>query len=539
MARDAPRVPPVMAVAFGERMMIRACAALGPVLVALCQGGPLLAQDVTLRSHRGDVEISGNLLGFDGEFYRVDTIYGELTVDGSGVICEGPGCPDLESYVARLVFSGAPTIGRVLMPALIEAFAIREGYEVVREDLGPDEARYALHAGEERRLMGEFVFRLTNTDEGLADLLANEADIAMALREPREDELARAREAGLGDLSAPGRARVLALDALVPVVAPSNPVQGISLQELAQVMTGEITNWAVLGGPDAPIDLHLWEESTGIGQASVQRLLLSERLSLREGVRRHANGAAFAEAVTRDPFALGLTTRSELGATWELALTGACGFALQASRRAVKTEDYPLTAPLFLYLPARRFPKLGREFLSYLRDPSAQLVIRRAGFVDQAPEEIEINAQGDRFANAIAQAGEEVGLEELQRMVQVLSPLRRLTTTFRFETGSARLDAQSRSNVEQLARALELGLYDARRLVFVGFSDGDGAATTNRDIALRRAEVVKRAVLEAAETADPARIGLEVVAFGEAMPMACDDTAWGRQVNRRVEVWVR
>lgn len=528
-----------MAVAFGERMMIRACAALGPLLLGLGLGGPLLAQDVTLRSHRGDVEISGNLMGFDGEFYRVDTVYGELTVDGSGVICEGPGCPDLEAYVARLVFSGAPTIGRVLMPALIEAFAIREGYELVREESVPDEARYALHAGEARRLMGEFVFRLTNTDEGFADLLANEADIAMALREPREDELARAREAGLGDLSAPGRVRVLALDALVPVVAPSNPVQGISLQHLAQVMTGEIADWAALGGPDAPIDLHLWEESTGIGQASVQRLLLSERLRLRERVTRHANGADFAEAVTRDPFALGLTTRSEQGATWELALTGDCGFALQASRRAVKTEDYPLTAPLFLYLPARRFPKLGREFLSYLRDPSAQLVIRRAGFVDQAPEEIEINAQGDRFANAIARAGDEVGLEELQRMVQVLSPLRRLTTTFRFETGSTRLDAQSRSNVEQLARALELGLYDARRLVFVGFSDGDGPATTNRDIALRRAEVVKRAVLEAAETADPARIGLEVVAFGEAMPMACDDTAWGRQVNRRVEVWVR
>lgn len=539
MARDAPKVSPVRTATFGGCMMSRACSALGVALLVLCLGSPLLAQDVTLRALSGDVEISGNLMGFDGEFYRIDTVYGELTVDGSGVICEGPGCPDLDSYVARLVFSGAPTIGRVLMPALIEAFAIRDGYELTRADPAPEETRYTLHAGAERRLVGEFVFRLTNTDEGLADLLANEADIAMALREPSADELARAREAGLGDLAAPGRVRVLALDALVPVVAPSNPVQGISLQNLARVMTGEITNWAALGGPDAPIDLHLWQESTGIGQASVQRLLLSERLTLRERVKRHANGADFAEAVARDPFALGLTTRSEQGATWELALKGDCGFALQASRRAVKTEDYPLTAPLFLYLPARRFPRLGREFLAYLRDPSAQLVIRRAGFVDQAPEEIEINAQGDRFANAIAQAGVEVGLEELQRMVRVLSPLRRLTTTFRFETGSVRLDAQSRSNVGQLARALELGLYDARRLVFVGFSDGDGSAATNREIALRRAEAVKRAVFAAAETADPARIGLEVAAFGEAMPMACDDTAWGRQVNRRVEVWVR
>jgi len=46
-------------------------------------------------------------------------------------------------------------------------------------------------------------------------------------------------------------------------------------------------------------------------------------------------------------------------------------------------------------------------------------------------------------------------------------------------------------------------------------------------------------VVRAAETANLERIKLELEAFGEAMPMACDDTAWGRQVNRRVEVWVR
>ena len=42
---------------------------------------PATAQDITLTSHDGKVEISGNLLGFDGEFYRVETRFGELTVD--------------------------------------------------------------------------------------------------------------------------------------------------------------------------------------------------------------------------------------------------------------------------------------------------------------------------------------------------------------------------------------------------------------------------------------------------------------------------
>ena len=508
-------------------------------LLLLTWAGAGLAQDVTLTSRDGDVEISGNLLGFDGEFYRVETVYGELTVDGSGVLCEGPGCPDLEDYVARVTFSGAPTVGRVLMPALIEAFAIRNTYEMSRRKLSERETVYAISDPQNGRVLGEFTFRLSTSDEGFADLLAGEADFVMSLREARGEEVARGKQAGIGDLSSRNGSRVIALDALVPVVAPSNPVQTVTLTELAKVLSGEIDNWQVLGGPDAPIAVHVHDARTGLGQAMGDEILAPAEVTLLEGAQIHSGGPALSRAVAEDPFALGVTSRSETGAAWELGIRGECGFVLRADRRAVKTEDYPLTSPMFLYLPARRFPKLVREFLSYLRDPSAQLVIRRAGFVDQAPEEVPIHNQGDRFANAIAQAGDEIGLEELQRMVGFLAPLKRLTTTFRFETGSVRLDAQSRSNVQQLARAMELGIYDARRLVFVGFSDSKGSTDTNQQIATRRAEAVRDAVVDAAETARTDRIGLETEAFGEAMPMACDDSAWGRQTNRRVEVWVR
>jgi phosphate transport system substrate-binding protein len=194
---------------------------------------------------------------------------------------------------------------------------------------------------------------------------------------------------------------------------------------------------------------------------------------------------------------------------------------------------------MFLYLPERRLAKVARDFLSYVRGPGAQIVIRRAGFVDQAPERISLTAQGDRIANAIEAAGPEVELEELQRMIAALRGHQRLTTSFRFEPGSTRPDAQSRSNIEQLGRALEAGVYDASRLLFVGFSDGDGPASMNRQIALRRAEAVRDAVIDAAQTANMDRVDISVAAFGEALPMACDDSAWGREVNRRVEVWVR
>ena len=517
------------------------CAAVFAALFLFGTTLPAAAQDITLTSRDSKVELSGTLLGFDGEFYRIRTEFGELTVDGSGVLCAGPACPNLQDFVAELQISGAPTLGAVVMPALIEAFAQKNDYTVVREQ-GEDTATFTYHirrAGD-GKLAAQFFFRVTNTDEGFADLLADEADIVMSLREIRPDERNRAREAGMGDMTGLNRSRVLALDAIVPVVAATNPVQGISPANLAKVLAGRITNWQALGGPDVPIDLHLPDDSSGLGQAIVDQLLRPVDLSsLSDQAIRHPNAQSLAQAVTSDTFALGLTSYAEKGDAQPLLLTGSCGFSMQASRRTIKTEDYPLTAPMFLYFPARRLPRVAREFLAFTRGPAAQIVIRRSGFVDQTPEEIPVEQQGNRFANAISHAGTEISLGELQRMTATLTPMSRLSTSFRFEAGSVRLDAQSRSNVQQLARALEVGQYDARRLMFVGFSDGDGPAEANRDIALRRADAVRRAVSEAAVAANLDRVELGVDAFGEAMPMACDETSWGRRANRRVEVWVR
>jgi len=517
--------------------MGRLCAAIIAALFFGVWGFAAAAQDVTLTSRDGAIEVSGTLLGFDGEFYRVATEYGELTVDGSGVLCDGPGCPSLTDFVAEMSVSGSATAGEVLMPALIESFALRQGMTATRRTTDDTHFVYELVDGS-GKVVGKFSFRVTNTDEGFADLLADEADMVMALREIRPSELRLAREAGLGDLKAPNRSRVLALDALVPIVSPRNPLRAISLADLARVATGEIDNWRALGGPDAPVILHLRDAASGLSQGIEDRLIAPARGELRDEVERHATNADLADAVARDPFGIGIASFSETGNARPLVLTGRCGFSLSSTRRNIKTEDYPLTAPMFLYLPARRLPALARDFLTFTRSAPAQIVIRRAGFVDQDPEEISLDLQGDRLANAIRVAEDGTALSNLRDMVQTLVPMRRLTTSFRFETGSTRLDAQSRSNVEQLARALEDGQYNGRRLVFVGFSDGEGPAASNLAIAERRAETVRTAVITAAETADLEQIDIATDAFGEAMPMACDDTAWGRQVNRRVEVWV-
>lgn len=520
-------------------MTILRAAAVAALFLATALPRAAFAEDVTLTSPDGAVSISGDLLGFDGQFYRVDTQFGELTVDGSGVSCEGPGCPNLTDFVAEIALSGSSTMAEILLPALFEGFALRDGYRAIREDRDDANFDYVLTRPGASTPAARFSVHVSNTEEGFADLLTNEADIVMAVREIRPAERDRAYEAGLGDMTAPGRSRVLALDAVVALVAPENPVQAISTVQLARVFSGEIANWSDLGGPDAPISLHLPADGSGFAQAVEDQLLGRTGAALSGRAIRYERMSTLARAVAGDPFALGLGSFAEAGPARALTLTGPCGFGLNASRTTIKTEDYPLTAPMFLYLPARRLPQVGRDFLSYLSSPSAQIVIRRAGFVDRAPETIPLGVQGDRLANAITAAGKETPIEELQRMVARMRAASRLTTSFRFEPGSARPDAQSRANIEQLAQALEAGQYDARALLFVGFSDGQGPAAANRRIALKRALAVRDAVLKAATTIPPDRVELGIDAFGEALPMACDDSDWGRKVNRRVEIWLR
>ncbi len=494
------------------------------------------AQDITLTSHDGQVEVVGTLLGYDGEFYRVDTQFGELTIDGSGVTCDGPACPSLTDFVAEIRLSGASVMAETLLPALIQGFAAQEGLSVKQSKEG---FTFALYQPDRQAPLARLILRATDTGQGFADLAENAADIVLAQREIRPAEKELAQEAGLGDLTRPRRSRVLALDAIVPVVAADNPVQQISAADLARAFAGEITNWVDLGGPDAPIALNLTGSASGLAQAVDDLLMKPVDATVSNTITRHPRNSDLVREVSADPFAIGIASLAETGATRALPLAGGCGHAIMATRQSVKTEDYPLTSPMFLYLPQRRLPRMARQFLAYTQSRDAQSVIRQAGFVDQSTEKIRIGLQGDRLANAIATGGAEVGLDTLQGMIETLRPMTRLSLSFRFEPGSSRPDAQSRSNILQLAQALESGALDLQKLSFVGFSDGVGGAKANTSIALRRAQTVRNLVLAAVETSIPESIEITSEGFGEAMPMACDDTEWGRKVNRRVEVWVQ
>ncbi len=471
------------------------------------------AQDVTLTARDGSLSLAGTLVGYDGEYYRIDSQYGPLTVDGQGVLCEGPGCPDLTAPRAVIRLTGEPDAGAALVGPLFAAFATARGlnYAPATAD-GPA----LITDPDSAAVLAEVSFRAAAPEVARAALVSGRAELMIAA----------ATEPDLGS-------RALAMDALVPIVAPDNPLPGISSPDLAHALAGDVENWAQIGGPDMPLVLHALAADTDL------QVALSRRLG--KGIRAaitHPDQKSLAEAVARDPWALAVTGRAQTGRARTLPLSDSCGFPLLPTGLAVKAEDYPLSLPLYLLTPRRRLPLVAREFLEFLSTPRAQAVVAQSGYIDRAAERQPMTADGLRLINAIQGAGEETTLADLKRLVDVMAGADRMSLTFRFEGGSTNLDPASRQNLIDLAELLEAGSFAGEALILAGFSDGSGAADANLDLSRDRAGAVRAALAELAPDLPEDRLP-RVAAFGEALPMACDTTGPGRRLNRRVELWLK
>ena len=468
------------------------------------------AQDVTLTSRDGALSIAGTLTGYDGEFFRISSTYGPLTIDGQGVICDGPACPELTAPKAVITITGAMDAGTKLLPPLLAAFAkarglnLTEGQPVILADPTSGET------------LAEVSFTPSSPKTAHDAVLSGGATLAFA----------SAVEPDLG-------AQSVALDAMVPIVARDNAVPRISTTDLARVLSGEVTNWNQVGGPDMPLILHGLAADSDVARALAARLGRDPAVAV-----AHETLAELASAVAKDPWAIAVTGRSVTGAARLLPLTDSCGFPLLPSRLAVKAADYPLTLPVFFLTPRHRLPLMAREFLAFLSTPEAQAAVASAGYIDRSVERQPMTADGLRLINAIKGAGNVTSLEDLQRLVGVMEGADRLSLTFRFDDGTNTLDAPSQDNLADLAQMLDAGMFKGKSLILAGFSDGLGDSDAVLALSQARAE----AVLAGLKALVP---GLAVAAlpvvqsFGAALPVACDAVPAGRRLNRRVELWLK
>src|SRR4051812_27022214 len=93
---------------------------------------------------------------------------------------------------------------------------------------------------------------------GLAALVDNTTDIAMASRKIKMDEKMKLQDAGRAY-----KEITIAYDALSVIVNPSNKVKQLTREQLEGIFTGKITNWKDVGGDDMKIVVYSRETSSG------------------------------------------------------------------------------------------------------------------------------------------------------------------------------------------------------------------------------------------------------------------------------------
>ncbi len=97
-----------------------------------------------------------------------------------------------------------------------------------------------------------FTYNPTGSGSGIQAVSEGRCDIGLSSRALKDDEKA----SGLKET-------IVALDGIAIIVNPQNPVKDLTLEQIAKIYTGEITNWKDVGGNDAEIVLIGREAGSG------------------------------------------------------------------------------------------------------------------------------------------------------------------------------------------------------------------------------------------------------------------------------------
>lgn len=497
------------------------------------------ADEVSLRSTDGTINVNGELVGVSNGSYVILTALGELNIAVSSVVCEGDACPVFETVAADVKIVGSEAMGLRLMPLLMAGYAASTDAEAEVVNSTREEAVATLISdggfGDE---IGSFAFSATGDDEAFSALLSQDATLGMSSRRILVEEARALRADGSESMVGQSQERIIAVDSMVVVTHADNPVQTLTNEQLRGIFSGQIDNWSELGGPDHEIKLVNYAEGTS-NYDFFMGYLYGDNIPSVEPDALATDDQAVSNVVFQDPYAIGYLGYAFQRGAKPVTLVNECGIPMTPDAFSAKTEEYSLSRRMYMYNRGDTLDDQSRSFLDFAASEDADGVILKSGFIDLG---IDRRSQGDGDARRAAMqdvlAAGDAGFEgiAMDEMVSMMDGNDRLSTTIYFRAGSSKIDERGQSDMERLIRYLE-GEPAGTTVTFVGFTDDVGAFEANRELSTNRAAQIADQVAAMAGSGLPG-VTFASAGFGEIGPNACNVDDQGRAINRRVEVWI-
>ncbi len=509
------------------------CALLG--LTAL----PALAQTITLRSLRSDTEFTGKLLNFTDGTYVIETGFGVMRASVDTVTCISGPCPGGQSpaTTGQIRIAGSDSLGFGLIPKLLSAYASQQGGETVFQ-IGPEHIT-AKVTGASGTTPTHFEIRPTIASDAFRGLLDGSAEIGASTRPISQAETRALAAIGGGDMGTPAQEHVVGISGLVMIVNPNNNIGVMGALSVGKIYSGEVRNWAELGGPDVPITTFARQGDSGPG--GIFNNLVFEGLGFPRSpdIEVVNSNTAMLDAVNADLGAIGFVEHYYTKDANPLRIRSQCGIIFQTNAFAIKTEEYPFINRLFLYNRADTASAATRGFLEYAGSPEADAVVTDAGFIGLGILRTAQNQLDGRLGPLLeAQSVPNNERRLHDRIIADLLQYDRLSTTVRFDSGSSQLDNKVLVDLDRLADYLS-NIRQNVEVSLVGFADSDGGFAMNTNLSNARARRVASALTQLSGGRLGPNITLSTRGYSELSPAVCNLTPRAKGINRRVEVWIK
>jgi phosphate transport system substrate-binding protein len=200
---------------------------------------------------------------------------------------------------------------------------------------------------------------------GITNATSGVSEIGMSSRDLKEEEKAN----GLKET-------IIAYDGIVVVTHPSNKVKDLTMEQVKQIFTGEVTNWTELGGDDMEIVVVSREDGSGSRDAFQEIVYYSSGELVRSAIVASGNGN-IKTTVATNKHAVGFISFEYIDDSIStLDING-----VEATAENVLQQKYSLSRP-FLFVNKEEFlSKEGQQFIDYILSPEGQVVVSESGVI--------------------------------------------------------------------------------------------------------------------------------------------------------------